>query len=183
MLLPRVPTLRSTPSRRRGLPPGTGRRGALLACLLTAIAAPAAGQSSRADVITQQEAAKAKKLTPPAPNKAEALVAKIQDIMLENPSGFYPYFDSVYSGGGFTLGAGYRQFRGDNTHLRPQGPLLDQELQARRDYGTPRCGSRRRQGQPRRARSAGVTRPRSPTTALGIDTPVADRSNYRFKQG
>src|SRR3954454_9871348 len=121
VLLPRVPTPRSTPPRRRGLPPGTGRRGALLACLLAALAAPAAGQSSRADVIIQQEAAKAKKLTPPAPNKAEALVAKVQDIMLENPSGFYPYFGSVYSGGGFTLGAGYRQFRGDNTFFDIKG--------------------------------------------------------------
>jgi len=181
VLLPRVPTLPSTPSRRRGLPPGTAGRGALLACLLAAIAAPAAGQSSRADVIIQQEAAKAKKLTPPAPNKAEALVAKIQDIMLENPSGFYPYFGSVYSGGGFTLGAGYRQFRGDNTFFDIKG------LYSFSNYkyiettaatlgladGKVNVGAHLGWRDATQVAYYGV----------GIDTPVADRSNFRFKQG
>jgi hypothetical protein len=32
---------------------------------------------------------------------------------IETPSGFYPSFGSVYGGGGFTLGAGYRRFYGD----------------------------------------------------------------------
>ena len=121
MLLFRVPTPRSMPLRPRALPHGTRRCGALLACLLAALAAPAAGQSSRADVIIQQEAAKAKKLAPPTPNKAEALVGKVEEILLESPSGFYPYFGSVWSGGGFTLGAGYRQYRGDNTFFDIKG--------------------------------------------------------------
>jgi len=38
-----------------------------------------------------------------------------------DPSGFYPYFASVYSGGGFTLGAGYRQYYGDRTHWDLKG--------------------------------------------------------------
>ena len=40
---------------------------------------------------------------------------------LEDPSGFYPFFGSVYSGGGFTLGAGYRRFYGDRTHADVKG--------------------------------------------------------------
>jgi hypothetical protein len=40
----------------------------------------------------------------------------VHQSLVAQPSGFYPYFDSVYSGGGFTLGAGYRQFTGDRTH-------------------------------------------------------------------
>ena len=39
----------------------------------------------------------------------------LQREFLQDPNGFYPYFGSVYSGGGFTLGAGYRQFSGDRT--------------------------------------------------------------------
>ena len=34
----------------------------------------------------------------------------IENGFVSPPSGFFPYFGSVYSGGGFTLGAGYRQF-------------------------------------------------------------------------
>ena len=40
---------------------------------------------------------------------------------LQDPNGLYPYFGSVYSGGGFTLGAGYRQFYGDRTHADLKG--------------------------------------------------------------
>ena len=40
---------------------------------------------------------------------------------LTDPSGLYPFFGSVYSGGGFTLGAGYRQFYGDRTHWDLKG--------------------------------------------------------------
>jgi hypothetical protein len=40
---------------------------------------------------------------------------------LEEPNGLYPLFGSVYSGGGFTLGAGYRQFYGDRTHADVKG--------------------------------------------------------------
>ena len=42
-------------------------------------------------------------------------------MMVLQPAGLYPYFDSVYSGGGFTLGAGYRHFTGDRTHWNVAG--------------------------------------------------------------
>ena len=45
----------------------------------------------------------------------------MRKALVEQPSGFYPYFDSVYSGGGFTLGAGYRHFTGDRTHWNVAG--------------------------------------------------------------
>ena len=48
----------------------------------------------------------------------------LRQSLVEQPAGFYPYFDSVYSGGGFTLGAGYRHFTGDRTHLRRGGAVL-----------------------------------------------------------
>ena len=37
------------------------------------------------------------------------------------PDGPYPYFDSVLSGGGFTLGAGYRRFLGDRANWNVAG--------------------------------------------------------------
>ena len=40
----------------------------------------------------------------------------VKDELIDEPSGLYPLFGSVYSGGGFTLGAGYRRYYGDNSH-------------------------------------------------------------------
>ena len=74
------------------------------------LAMPATGlaQETREGTITQQQAEKAKNLAEYEPNRAEVLIKRIEDNFLV-PSGFYPYFGSVYSGGGFTLGAGYRR--------------------------------------------------------------------------
>ena len=38
-----------------------------------------------------------------------------QRLLTERPSGFIPYLDSVYGGGGFTLGAGYRRAFADRS--------------------------------------------------------------------
>ena len=169
MLLPAVP-----------IPSSPRRCGALLACLL-AMAAPAAGQSSRAEAIAQQEAAKAKKLAPFKPNKAEALVATVEGILLGNPSGFYPFFGSVWSGGGFTLGAGYRQFRGDNTFFDIKG------LYSFKNYKyieTTAATLGLAEGKVNIGAHLGW---RDATQVafygVGIDTPPDALTNYRFKQG
>jgi hypothetical protein len=176
-----VPTLRSMPPRRRGLPPGLRRCGALLVCLLAAIAAPASGQSSRAELITQQEAAKAKKVAPHEPNKAEALVATVEDILLGNPSGFYPFFGSVWSGGGFTLGAGYRQFTGDNTFLDVKGLY---SLSNYKYIETTAATLGLASGKVNVGAHLGW---RDATQVayygVGFETPPEDLTNYRFKQG
>jgi hypothetical protein len=83
--------------------------------------APPAQLGSREESIAEQQAEKAKVSRPPQPDKAEALVRKAQNIFLVDPSGFYPYFASVYHGGGLTLGAGYRRFFGDNTYWDVKG--------------------------------------------------------------
>src|SRR4051794_39515273 len=56
--------------------------------------------TSRAESISFLEAEKAKVTRPPTPDKAEALVRRMVDIFLVDPAGFFPYFDSVYQGGG-----------------------------------------------------------------------------------
>jgi hypothetical protein len=77
--------------------------------------------ATREETIAARQAEKTKVLRPPAPDKAEALVEKVEKLLLLDPSGLYPYFDSVYQGGGLTLGAGYRRFFGDNTFWNVQG--------------------------------------------------------------
>jgi hypothetical protein len=70
---------------------------------------------SRAAVIAAEQAAKAGKLVPYTPSGAERFTMEVRRRLLEAPSGFYPWLGSVYSGGGFTLGAGYRHYYGDRT--------------------------------------------------------------------
>ena len=82
--------------------------------------ADAAGET-RSGLLEVQQVQKSKVLRAPQPDKAEAIFRRFERIFLEDPSGFYPYFASVYHGGGLTLGAGYREFYGDNTSWNIQG--------------------------------------------------------------
>ncbi len=92
--------------------------GLLVSC---AMASSAGAQETRVAVIAAEQARKAAAAAPYVPSKVERLAVSIKREFLVVPSGFYPYFDSVYSGGGFTLGAGYRQFYGDRTHWDVKG--------------------------------------------------------------
>jgi hypothetical protein len=64
--------------------------------------------TSRADAIEQAEQAKADNLTPAVPGKAEAYVTRISDAFLAGNLHWHAFWTNAYSGGGFTLGAGYR---------------------------------------------------------------------------
>jgi hypothetical protein len=87
-------------------------------CLVTA---RAEAQETRAAEIAAEQARKATELKLREPSDAERWAVALRREFLLDPSGFYPYFASVYSGGGFTLGAGYRQFFGNNTHWDVKG--------------------------------------------------------------
>ena len=94
---------------------------------------------------------------------------------------FHPFFQSAYSGGGFTLGAGYRRLRRRVQHARRARQLHAERLQA--DRGgvlAPRLFDRRgvAVGHRRLARSdAGrLLRPRHATASK------EHRANYGFKQ-
>jgi hypothetical protein len=91
-----------------------GVRSLLAACLTAAIAmasaAPLSAQDTRADEIAARQREKAANLSTYEPNKAEAFLLAIEENFASPPSGFYPEFSSIYQGGGFTLGAGYRRF-------------------------------------------------------------------------
>jgi hypothetical protein len=85
------------------------------------LASSARAQETRAAEIGAEQAKKATEVTPYEAGTAERWAVAIRREFLAEPSGFYPYFASVYSGGGFTLGAGYRQFLGDRTHWDAKG--------------------------------------------------------------
>jgi len=92
-----------------------------IALVLTLLPAWSFAQDTRAGAIAAEQAEKAAHLAPHQPHWTEELLLTVQKTLLQQPSGFYPYFDSVYSGGGFTLGAGYRHFTGDRTHVNIAG--------------------------------------------------------------
>jgi hypothetical protein len=96
---------------------------ALLMLTIVFCASPgfALGQDSRAEAIADEQTQKATQLTPYKRSRAEELLLTVRQALIEQPSGFYPYFDSVYSGGGFTVGGGYRQFVGDRTNVALAG--------------------------------------------------------------
>ena len=99
----------------------TGVRLLILASVACAMSAAAAAQETRAGTIAVEQAEKATRLAPHVPHWGENLLLSVRQSLVEQPSGFYPYFDSVYSGGGFTLGAGYRHFTGDRTQWNVAG--------------------------------------------------------------
>lgn len=83
--------------------------------------APSADDQTRVADIAAEQARKAAELKPYVPSGAERWATALHHDFLTDPSGLYPFFGSVYSGGGFTLGAGYRQFYGDRTHWDLKG--------------------------------------------------------------
>jgi hypothetical protein len=88
-----------------------------------AIALPGAAfaQDTREGIHTAEQAAKAGQLKAYRPSRGEEILDRVTQRLTLAPSGFYPYFGSVYSGGGFTLGAAYRQFVSDRTSLTVSG--------------------------------------------------------------
>ena len=78
-------------------------------------------EQTRFAEIAAEQARKAGESTPYAPSAGERWATEVREQFLTEPSGFYPHFASVYSGGGLTLGAGYRQFYGDRTHWDVKG--------------------------------------------------------------
>jgi Omp85 superfamily domain len=85
------------------------------------VSTAASAQESREAEIAAEQARKATESKPYEPGTAERWAVAVRREFLADPSGLYPYFASVYSGGGFTLGAGYRQFYGDRTHWDVKG--------------------------------------------------------------
>jgi hypothetical protein len=79
---------------------------ALLVCL--ALASPAAAQTSRADAIAREQAAKAAQLSEEGPSHMEQVIRRVLlSPLLSGGDGAYPWFGSVFSGTGMGAGAGF----------------------------------------------------------------------------
>jgi hypothetical protein len=155
-------------------------RAAAVTLLLLAVAGGAAAQETRAGAIAAQQEEKAENLHPYQPPAAEAIMIRVQNALTGAPDGVFPYFGSVYSGGGFTLGAGYRKYIGDNTHWETRG------LYSIKNYKNIEVGVGSL-GHARRRLDASVYAGYRDATqvayyGLGIDTAPDARANFRMKQ-
>jgi surface antigen Omp85-like protein len=156
------------------------RRAIYVVCLgLLLVPVSVAAQESRAAEIAAEQAQKAAQLHPYEPSSAERWAVALRREFLDEPSGFYPYFASVYSGGGFTLGAGYRQFYGDRTHWDIKG-LYSLKSYKFIELSTDSWGHA--QGRlDLHARAGWRDATQVAYYGLGIDSPDM-RSNFRMKQ-
>lgn len=71
--------------------------------------AAADAQETRQDAIAAAQAEKARNLHPYETGKAEALLSRAGEALSSLPTGVYPWFGSVFRGGLFAAGPGYRQ--------------------------------------------------------------------------
>jgi len=155
-----------------------------VAGLLLGLAAPGAlaqtAPESRAASIAVQQQEKSQKLSPPVADRAEAIVSKAEAFFIESPSGFHPYFASIYHGGGLTLGAGYRRFYGDNTSWNING------LYSVKNYKLIEGGTESRDHLLQRLSFGAKLGWRDATQVayygLGMSTDKDDRTNFRFQQ-
>src|SRR5262245_11639252 len=82
---------------------------------------PATGQDSRAETIAEEQTKKAQALRPYEPDGLERTLTRVESALINSPSGLYPFLGSVYTGGGFAVGPGYRQYYGDRTFWDAKG--------------------------------------------------------------
>jgi hypothetical protein len=95
------------------------RAAAVVAALMLLLFLPVnrvAAQDTRAEAIRQEQEQKQQALQPPRPNGVERFIDKLEDwgLIAGQPRGVYPWFGSVYPGGGFAAGAGARKSFGDD---------------------------------------------------------------------
>jgi hypothetical protein len=72
--------------------------------------AGATAQETRAEEIAARQKEKAAASTPYQPSRVESFLTRLEENFASPPNGFYPEVGSIYAGGGFSLGAGYRHF-------------------------------------------------------------------------
>ena len=135
--------------------------------------------STRAAAIAQAQAEKAERVRPYEAGTLEKYLDKAERIMTSGLR-WHPFFQSAYSGGGFTLGAGYR------THVSPYNTVdfrgsytFSGYKRVETEFLAPRLMNRQARfwaiGGWREATQVGFY-------GLGTDTSKDDRANYGFKQ-
>ncbi len=93
----------------------------LVCALALLLPLSAAGQESRASLIAAQQAAKAAAQAPAALSKGERRFVDFKNNLAAPPSGLFPAFGTVLSGGGLAAGPGYRYLVNDTTAIITKG--------------------------------------------------------------
>ncbi len=161
---------------------------AVSACsLMVSFSGAALAQSSapeadtRAAQIVAAQQQKAHELKVYEPNKAEVWVKKLEEQFLTGSLHWHPFFDSAYSGGGFTLGAGYARYVSAYNTIDLRGSVTPSGyLRFETEFRAPRVFDRRGVlsvlGGWREATQVGFY-------GFGTDpTSKDDRANYGFRQ-
>jgi hypothetical protein len=146
----------------------------------SAMAAQDAAPQTRAALIEREQAAKAATLRPYEPDAGERLAQKAQDILVNGGLNWHPFFESAYSGGGFTLGVGYMRHVSPYNRIDLRGSYtVSNYKRVEAEFIAPRLFKRRGVlsvlGGWREATQVGFY-------GIGGDTSEADRTNYQFDQ-
>jgi outer membrane protein assembly factor BamA len=142
--------------------------------------AVAVAQETRAEEITKKQEEKAAKSAPYQPSRYEEIMNGVERSFTSPPSGFFPYFGSVYSGGGFTLGAGYRHFYAREAVWEIKG------LYSLKNYKNIEIGTRTPWNNSGRwvtgLKAGWRDAPQIGYYGTGNDSSADDRANFRIKQ-
>jgi hypothetical protein len=139
---------------------------------------PAAAQDSREAEIAAKQAEKAKSLKVYVPSAAERIITNFEREAIISPSGPFPFLDSPYRGGGFTLGAGYRQFYGDASFWDIKGAYSIKNYKLIETSTRVPLGAHGHAG----LRAGWRDAPQVAYYGLGIDTVPEARANFRLKE-
>jgi hypothetical protein len=158
---------------------------ALAAILVTAALSipPASAQTptTREQQIALAKAEKARALHPYEPSKAEAYVARAEDLFLSGRLKWHPYFESAYAGGGVVFGAGYKRFVGHYNTIDLRGSVtISGYKRIEAEFLAPRLFDRRGG-----LSVVGGWREATRVGFFGLGTaPTSDddRANYAFSQ-
>jgi len=151
--------------------------------LVAAPAAPAIAQQAepptREAAIEQDQGEKAKTLHPYKPGKAEETLNRAERLMATGLR-FHPFFQNAYSGGGFTLGAGYAEHVGAYDFIDVRGSYtITGYKRFEAEFRAPRLFQRRGDlsviGGWREATQVGFY-------GIGMNNSVDDKTNYLFRQ-
>jgi hypothetical protein len=146
----------------------------------TPAGAQAAPAASRQSVIEQEQAARVAQLRPYTPNKVEKYFERFDAVIAGGTLKWHPFFESAYSGGGFTLGAGRANYVSAYNFIDARASwTFSNYKRAEVEFVAPRVFNRRGHlsilGGWREATQVGFY-------GVGNETTTEDKTNYLFQQ-
>jgi hypothetical protein len=146
-----------------------------------AVAAQDQEPTTRTEAIEQEKGKKSTELKPYEPNRVEEWIDRTEDLMLSGRLHWHPFFQNAYSGGGFTLGAGYMRHVSPYNFVDVRGSItFSGYKRIEAEFVAPRLFNRR-------GRLSAIAGWREATQVgfFGLGTgPTSkdDRANYSFTQ-